>query len=326
MAESVLAKKLRPRRFKDLIGQEKITSALTHQLKSGRIPSAFMFSGETGSGKTTISKILGQWLQCPHKIKIGDYCKKCGRVNTVQEVNAAHYNGVEAVKELAQGSIYSPMPPAIRRVILMDEAQRLSKQAQDVLLKYTEDPPETTVWIFATTEPMSLIPTLRGRCTVSHQMRPLRGKDIDELIKRSHARGGLTRDVAPFIDLVHLRGITSGRNILNGLEQYEAGLDPDTALCAAETELDTLRICQGLLRGDWGPVRSELDKAVASDGNKIKSAVVGYLRAILVNRKPTADLKKVSKAIMQFSGIGYQDDQTVLAMVSAVLYDLCKVF
>jgi DNA polymerase-3 subunit gamma/tau len=154
-----------------------------------RQPRAWMFSGITGTGKTTIARIIAKSLQCTHSNVFGEPCKAC-RASTsfdIAEVNAAELNGVDAIKELAQHSTYFPSPGSQAKVIILDEAQRITKPAQNILLKYFEEPPKTTTWIVCTTEPDQILRTLRGRC-YQLQVRPLRGKLAEAFIKEAAAK------------------------------------------------------------------------------------------------------------------------------------------
>ena len=324
--QQVLALSLRPRSFKKLFGQQPIIDAITKQIASRRIPRAWMFAGETGSGKTTIARILAQWLQCPHKIKLGMYCKECGfPPQGLIEINASHHNTVESIKGIAEGAAFSPVPPAIRRVYLLDEAHRLSALSQDVLLKHFEEAVDTTCWIVCTTEPSKIIKTLRGRCMVYH-MRPLRGAEADAFIERAAMKAESSRDLGPFKDVVHLKGVTSPRQLLYALEHYLAGMDPDKALASVDSSVDTLRICQALIRGEWGPIRSELEKATVDDARTIRGACLGYLRSIMLARNSTVDKKAVIATVKELGSFGYQDDQTFMTLLVAALYSCCKRF
>lgn len=325
MAKKVLALALRPRSFKTMYGQAKVTSAIQAQFKSGREPRTWLFAGETGSGKTTIARILARSLQCPHDIEVGGYCKQCGEYPITTEINAATLNTVEAIKELAQGSEYGPQPPFKKRVYILDEAQRVTKQAQGVLLKYTEDTPATTVWIICTTEPEAIIRPLRGRCMI-YYMQPLKGKEADRFVKDAAAAANIERDLSPFVDVIHLKGVTSPRIILYALEKYSSGLDPEECLSAVECQVDTHRICLNLVKGDWGPIRAELEKAVPDDARTIRGAVLGYLKSVILNRNPSVELSSVAYTLKAVGELGYQDDGALLALLAGALWRCVKKF
>ena len=142
---------LRPRTFKKMFGQSHITGAISKQVEADRWPTAWMFSGQAGSGKTTLARILAVSLQCVHQEQFGSPCNECYTNKddfSIDEPDTAVNNGVDAIKELIQRSTYAPSKGSNKRVIILDEAQRLTTQAQGALLKHFEDySPESTVWI-----------------------------------------------------------------------------------------------------------------------------------------------------------------------------------
>ena len=165
-----------------LIGQKKVVSAIRSQIKSGRIPHAWMFTGITGAGKTTIARILAVALQCHHQKNFGSPCKDCWSARkdfAIYEVNASELNGVEDIGKIAANSRFAQMPPSTKRVYILDEAQMLSKNAQNLLLKFFEDASSTTVWIICTTERQKIIKTLQSRC-MAYAMVPLSFRRSEE--------------------------------------------------------------------------------------------------------------------------------------------------
>ena len=327
MARS-LSLSLRPRTFVEMFGQQRITSAIRKQLKV-REPNAYFFSGESGSGKTTLARIVAVSFNCPHQKMFGNPCKDCYRnwkKFGIIEVNAAHYNGVDAVKELAINSEYAPLPGARRRVLILDEAQLLTKQAQNVLLKYLEDAPRTTKWIIASSEPDSIIRAVRRRCA-RYAMRPLYDQDAEDYIKWAAAKGHINRELDEFIEQVHKHQITSPGFIVQSLENYASGMDPDVAVQGAESNLDTKRLCRFILEGDWKPVRQEMERATPSDARLIRGAILGFMRKVLVNPKPRGTkLSLVAECIQDLSRIGWADDNTMLASLTAFAYQYTKRF
>jgi hypothetical protein len=159
-----------------------------------------------------------------------------------------------------------------------------------------------------------------------YNMLQLRGKAVDKFVKFCATAVKCTREVGQFIDLVHMRGVTSPGIIQNAFELFNSGIDPDKALHAIDSEVDTLRICQALLRGEWGQIRSELEKATAADSRAIRSSVLGYLRGVLLSKNPTVDAKLLVAAIQDISQIGYVDEASLPAVIAASLWRAARRF
>jgi type II secretory pathway predicted ATPase ExeA len=325
-----LSLSLRPKSFVEMFGQQRVTSAIRKRMKL-REPRAWLFSGESGSGKTTLMRIVAASLNCTHQKVFGSPCKDCYRRREQRglvEINASALNGVDAIKELAINSEYAPNSSDVRRrIFMLDEAQLLTKQAQNVLLKYFEDAPRTTTWMIGTTEPDAIIRALRRRCA-RFGMRPLYDQEVEAYVQWAAAKAGVKRDLSEFIEYIHQNTITSPGFIVESLENYAAGLDPDVAVVGAECNINTKRLCNMILQGDWKPVRYELDRAQPSDAKLIRGAVLGYFRKVMVNAKPYRGVKLtlVAQAIQDFARIGWSDDNTMLAQLTAVCYQWTKKF
>lgn len=170
MSYLVLARKWRPRRFSELVGQEHVVRALTNALQSGRVPHAFLFTGTRGIGKTTIARIFAKSLNCTHGSGAEpcgecDICKAVdeGRFVDLLEIDAASNTGVDDVRDLIENAQYRPMLGRYK-VYLIDEVHMLSKNAFNALLKTLEEPPEHVKFLLATTDPQKLPATVLSRC------------------------------------------------------------------------------------------------------------------------------------------------------------------
>ncbi|MBO7359420.1 MAG: DNA polymerase III subunit gamma/tau [Clostridia bacterium] len=160
----------RPEKFRDIYGQERITTTLINQLESGHISHAYLFCGSRGTGKTTTAKVLARALNCEHPIN-GEPCGECKVCRglkdesslDVMEIDAASNNGVDEVRALRDRIAY---PPTLGRykVYIVDEVHMLSASAFNALLKTLEEPPAHAVFILATTEPQKLPATVISRC------------------------------------------------------------------------------------------------------------------------------------------------------------------
>jgi len=170
MSYQVIARKYRPQRFADVVGQEHVTDTLANAIKQNRIAHAYLFCGPRGTGKTTVARIFAKALNAtggPNAdFKLDD--PKCveiaeGRSIDVLEIDGASNNGVEQVRELRDTVKYAPASSKFK-IYIIDEVHMLSTAAFNALLKTLEEPPEHVKFFFATTDPEKVLPTILSRC------------------------------------------------------------------------------------------------------------------------------------------------------------------
>ena len=170
MSYQVLARKWRPKKFSELVGQEHVVRALTNALESQRMHHAFLFTGTRGIGKTTIARIFAKSLNC-ERGQSSNPCGECaacrdidaGRFMDMIEIDAASNTGVDNVRDLIENAQYSPSRGRFK-VYLIDEVHMLSKPAFNALLKTLEEPPAHVKFLLATTDPEKLPVTVLSRC------------------------------------------------------------------------------------------------------------------------------------------------------------------
>ncbi len=170
MSYIVLARKYRPQIFDEIYAQEHITTILQNALNTQRIAHAYLFAGPRGVGKTSMARIFAKSLNCL-KGTTSTPCNEChicqeitaGTATDVIEIDGASNTGVEDIRELQRELLYAPSQ-SLYKIYIIDEVHMLSKNAFNALLKTLEEPPENVIFIFATTEPHKVIPTIISRC------------------------------------------------------------------------------------------------------------------------------------------------------------------
>ena len=170
MAYTALYREFRPKTFKDVVGQEHITTTLKNQILNERIAHAYLFCGTRGTGKTSTAKVFAKALNCLN-LKDGEPCNECemckkindGLAIDVTELDAASNNGVDKIRDIIDDSKYPPQE-AKYKVYIMDEVHMLSIGAVNAFLKTLEEPPANVIFILATTDPQKLPITILSRC------------------------------------------------------------------------------------------------------------------------------------------------------------------
>ena len=228
-----LYRKYRPAKFSEVVGQEHVTEPLSTALASGRINHAYLFSGPRGCGKTSSARILARSLNCeqgPTPDPCG-VCASCvslapggpGNID-VTELDAASHGGVDDTRELRDRAFFAPAESRYR-VFIVDEAHMITTQGFNALLKIVEEPPEHLVFVFATTEPDKVLPTIRSR-THHYPFRLIPPGTLRKLLERICAEEGAV--VAPPVYPLVLRaGGGSARDTLSVLDQLLAGAGPE---------------------------------------------------------------------------------------------------
>ncbi len=224
MSYQVLARKYRPQKFSDVIGQEHVTRTLQNAIAQERIAHGYIFSGHRGIGKTTVARILAMALNCRSAEKpVAEPCGICdscteiraGNAVDVIEIDAATNRGIDEIRELREGARYRPARDRFK-IYILDEAHQITDAAFNALLKTLEEPPSHVIFMMATTQPEDIPQTIRSRCQhfsfravkfedIMGQLRDIVTKekipaDDDALALLAEAGDGSLRDALSILD------------------------------------------------------------------------------------------------------------------------------
>ncbi|WP_462203995.1 DNA polymerase III subunit gamma and tau, partial [Frankia sp. CcWB3] len=228
---TALYNRYRPATFAQVVGQEHVTDALRKALRSGRLHHAYLFSGPRGCGKTSSARILAASLNCiqgptPEPCGVCDECVgiRTGASMDVTEIDAASHGLVDDARDLRERAFFAPASARFK-VFVVDEAHMVTAAAFNALLKVVEEPPPYLKFVFATTEPDKVIPTIRSR-THHYAFRLVPPSVLREHLASVCAREGVAVDPA-VLPLIVRAGAGSVRDSLSVLDQLLAGADDD---------------------------------------------------------------------------------------------------
>ncbi len=268
MSYLVLARKWRPRRFAELVGQEHVVRALTNALDSGRVHHAFLFTGTRGVGKTTIARIFAKSLNCERGTS-AEPCGECnscmdidaGRFLDLLEIDAASNTGVDDVREVIENAQYMPSRGRMK-VYLIDEVHMLSKAAFNALLKTLEEPPGHVKFLLATTDPQKLPVTVLSRCLQFNLKRLDEAQISGQINKILDAEGiavepGAVRQLSKAAD----GSLRDGLSLLDQAIAYTGGELTDAAVATMLGSVDHTRVgalLDALANGDGEALLAEV--------------------------------------------------------------------
>ena len=264
MSYQVLARKYRPQKFSDVIGQDHVTRTLKNAIEQGRIAHGYIFSGHRGIGKTTIARILAMALNCQsqdHPVAepcgVCDSCREIRAGNSVDviEIDAATNRGIDEIRELREAARYRPARDRFK-IYILDEAHQITDAAFNALLKTLEEPPSHIVFMMATTQPEDIPQTIRSRCQ-HFSFHAVRFDDIVAQLRDIAKQEGIKADDSALAMLAEV-GDGSMRDALSIMDQA-------IACCGTTLSADVVRGLVGTVASD---VLEDVMDAVARNSSE----------------------------------------------------------
>ncbi|MCW2792539.1 MAG: polymerase subunit gamma and tau [Nocardioides sp.] len=297
--ESPLAlyRRYRPETFQEVIGQEHVTEPLRAALANNRVNHAYLFSGPRGCGKTTSARILARTLNCD-RAPVADPCGECdscrdlarggpGSIDVI-EIDAASHGGVDDARDLREKAFFAPVRSRYK-VYIIDEAHMVTTQGFNALLKLVEEPPPHLRFIFATTEPDKVLPTIRSR-THHYPFRLIPPRLLSTYLSELCDKEGVSIEPAAVPLLVRAGG-GSARDTLSVLDQLLGGAGDEGVTHALATGLlgytpDTLldEVVDAFAAGDGAAVFGVVDKVIETgqDPRRFTEDLLRRLRDLVI--------------------------------------------
>lgn len=288
-----LYQKVRPDTLAEIVGNPATVKAMEKMLKSEEHPHAILISGSSGCGKTTAARILAREFGASE--------------NSVFELNAANTRGIDNIREITVNAQKSTID-GNAKVYIFDESHQLTASAQECLLKILEDHPRDCYFIFCTTEPKNIIPTIRNRCT-KFEMASLSEGKIRQLLDNVVKKAGI--EVKPeILDAVAVTSEGSPRAAIVALETVMEVDNLDDAinllLKGTEKDVEIIELCKlmyaapAVRKQKWQLILQKFD-ALDGEPENIRKAILGYLYKKLVTAENINEAEDLSNLIQIFS-------------------------
>jgi len=303
MSYLVLARKWRPKNFRETVGQEHVLKALTNALETERLHHAYLFTGTRGVGKTTIARILAKSLNCEADGITADPCGQCsacreideGRFVDLIEVDAASKTKVDDTRELLDNVQYAPARGRFK-IYLIDEVHMLSRSSFNALLKTLEEPPPHVKFLLATTDPQKLPATVLSRC-LQFNLKRLTPRLIRERLQYICGEEGIAADVGS-LALIARAADGSLRDALSLLDQA-------IAYCGGELQQESVAAMLGTI--DREHVSAVLGLLASGDAPGLMKAIATIDEQFPDYGRLLDDLARLLQRVAVYQAVGATD-------------------
>ena len=334
----VIARKYRPQTFADVVNQDHVKQTLSNALTQGRVGHGYIFSGQRGTGKTTMARILAKCLNCdkgptPEPCLVCSSCTEIAGGNSMDlvEIDAASNRRIDDIRELRENVRYRPVRDRYK-VFIIDEAHQITSDAFNALLKTLEEPPEWVVFVLCTTEPHEIPATIVSRCQ-GFQFRAVEFEPVVVHMQRICEKEGIVADEDALISIA-LSGDGSIRDALSTLDQAIACFGnrleskPVRDLLGAIPAEVTGHIVSALQSSDASAMLDTVEQ-VLREGRNVQhfcGELVRYFRNLLVLKVSGEDTRLVSagpderKALIRHAAAFTQEDLTRYVHIILDLY------
>lgn len=266
----VIARRYRPKSFREVLGQDAIVTTLKNAIKNDRLAHAYLFCGSRGTGKTTLARIFAKTLNCRNPMPDGEPCNECssckeissGSSLDVLEIDGASHRGIEDIRQINDTVGYAASAGKYK-IYIIDEVHMLTKEAFNALLKTLEEPPAKVKFFFATTEPHKVLPTILSRC----QRFNLNRIPLDKIIQKLNF---IAKELNIDVDEEAIRLIAIRAE--GGLRDAESLFDQIIAFEEGKITAESVASILGLMTND---VFFELDRA-GKDNNLAKAFEISH--------------------------------------------------
>jgi DNA polymerase III subunit gamma/tau len=331
MSYQVIARKYRPQRFEEVVGQEHVTQTLSRAIEQKRIAHAYLFCGPRGTGKTTIARIFAKCLNCTDgpKVDFDEKDPRCqeiteGRSLDVMEIDAASNRGIDEIRGLREAVKYVPASSKFK-IYIIDEVHMLTKEAFNALLKTLEEPPAHVKFMFATTEPEKVLPTILSRCQrfdlrripsaliVKHLRHVAKQEKvvIDEAALSAIARGaeGAMRDAESTLDqLISFCG--------NRIEEADV-----LSMFGLTAQNQLMELSRSLLAGEFETALRQLNELAnnGKDLGRLLADLLNHFRNLLIFQVARGDLSMFEISEAEAAALGSQSKMATSEGLTRIL-------